>query len=86
MLYADDADTVSRSREQPCEDDDGRYRYGVQFVGIDSFGSQDGDHVPGDETYGQGPFRYRGSLLGVQTNRQACVPFGNCGGERRPYC
>ena len=36
--------------EQPCEDD-GRYRCSLRFVRIDSFGSQDGGHVPDDETY-----------------------------------
>ena len=30
----------------------------VRLVRTDSFGSQDGDHVPDDKTYGEGPFRY----------------------------
>ena len=42
MLYADDAGTVSRSRNSHAK----------IILRIDSFGSQDGDHVLDDETYG----------------------------------
>ena len=40
------------------------------FAWIDSFGSQDGDHAPNDETYGQDHFRHRGSRPGVRTSHR----------------
>ena len=60
MLYADDADISFPDRGTVTEpyEDDGRCRCSVRFVWTDSFGSQDGYHVPDDETYGQGHFRY----------------------------
>ena len=52
MRYEDEDDAIFfQIEEQPCEDD-GRYRCGVWFARIDSFGSLM------TETYGQGHFRY----------------------------
>ena len=51
MLYADDAGIVSKSRDNLA-------KRMADIVGIDSFGFQDRDHVPNDETCGQGLFRY----------------------------
>ena len=42
--------------KKPCEED-AKYCCSLLFVRIDSFGSQDGDHVPADETCGQCNFR-----------------------------
>ena len=54
--------------EQPCKDYDS-YRCIVRFVRIDSLGDLNGNHVPDDETYGQGHFRCCGSRPSMQANR-----------------
>ena len=55
-FYADDAGIVSRSRNSLAK------MMTVTVIMCTSFGfslgSQDGNHIPDDEVYGQGRFRY----------------------------
>ena len=62
--------------EQPCEVD-GLHRCSVRFVWIDSFGSQDGDHVPDDETYGRVTF-YTEAAGQVYIQTARLCTWGNC--------